>query len=245
MEHIKIQKLLADYDIDLSAVSLGDFDNIGEYTAKKSRDRNSPLYGNTGAFFRPNYERGILIYSLIKRFKLRSFLEIGFGRGYSAICAAKAFHDTGVDGKVTSIDPVFDKEHLETMSQVFPKEWLEKIDLKQGLSQQVLKEMEGPWDFVYIDGDHHAAAVQADWDLTKDKWGSFLLFDDYHLPTKKEANIECAASIDMIDAEKFDATKKLVIMDRRIFLDDRRYTDEQIDYGQCLLQKNSLTKEEW
>ena len=245
MEQVKIQKLLADLDIDLETISLGDFDHIGEYTAKKSRDKNSPLYNSTGAFFRPNYERGILIYSLIKKFKLKSFLEIGFGRGYAAVCAAKAFYDIGVDGQVISIDPNFDKDHLEMMSKVFPKEWLEKIELKKGLSQEVLKEMEGPWDFVYIDGDHHAGAVAADWELTKNKWGSFLLFDDYHLPTKKEANIECAVAIDKIDETKFDASKQLIILDRRIFFDDRRYTDEQIDYGQVLCTKNSITKEEW
>lgn len=244
MEKVKIQQLLESYDIDMDAVCLGEFDYIGEYTAKKSRDRNSDLFKSVGMFFRPNYERGILIYSLIKKFKLKSFLEIGFGRGYSAVCAAKAFHDIGVDGKVISIDPTFDKDQLNVMSQVFPKEWLEKIDLRQGMSQELLKTMAGPWDFVYIDGDHRAQAVQEDWNLVKDKWTSFCLFDDYHLPTKKEANIECAQIIDKIDEKDFDCSKKLVILDRRVFLDDRRFSDDQIDYGQVLLQKNSLTKEE-
>lgn len=172
-------------------------------------------------------------------------MEIGFGRGYSAVCAAKAFHDIGVDGKVVSIDPTFDKEQLSLMSQVFPKEWLEKIDLKQGMSQEILKTLPGSWDFVYIDGDHRAPAVEADWELAKDKWNSICLFDDYHLPTKKEADIECAQVIDRIDEKKYDASKTLIRMDRRIFLDDRRYTDEEIDYGQVCLLKNSLLKEEW
>ena len=165
MEKILIQKLLKDLDIDLSEIPLGHFDYIGEYCAKKNRDRNSPLYNSVGAFFRPNYERGIMIYSLIKKFKLKSYLEVGFGRGYSAVCAAKAFHDIGVDGKVITIDPNFDQEQLGIMAKVFPKEWLEKIELRKGLSQEVLKSPDGPqgpWDFVYIDGDHRAPAVQAD-----------------------------------------------------------------------------------
>jgi predicted O-methyltransferase YrrM len=248
MDKVLIQKFLADNEIDMKEIPLGDFDYIGEYTAKKNRDRNSPLYASVGAFFRPNYERGILIYSLIKKFKLKSYLEVGFGRGYSAVCAAKAFHDIGVDGKVISIDPSFNKEQLEIMSQAFPKEWLQKLDLRQGFSQEILKNdsMKGPWDFVYIDGDHRAPAVQADWENLKDKWNSFLLFDDYHLPTKAEADIECARVIDEIDESKHDATKQLVIMDRRIFIDDRRFTDDQIDYGQCLLMKNHLLQsDEW
>lgn len=248
MKKVLIQELLKDFDIDMKSISLGDFDYIGEYTAKKNRDRNSPLFNSVGAFFRPNYERGIMIYSLIKKFKLKSYLEVGFGRGYSAICAAKAFHDIGVDGKVVSIDPNFDKEQLQIMSQVFPKEWLEKLDLRQGFSQDILKDhstLEGPWDFVYIDGDHRAPAVKADWENLKDRWNSFLLFDDYHLPTKAEADIECAQVIDGIDEKEFNATKQLVILDRRIFIDDRKYTDDQIDYGQILMQKNAVGKDEW
>ena len=40
----------------------------------------------------------------------------------------------------------------------------------------------------------------------------------------------------MID-EIEDESKELIIMDRRIFLDDRRKTDEEINYGQVLLTK--------
>lgn len=187
----------------------------------------------------------ILIYSLIKKFKLKSYLEIGFGRGASAIAAAKAFYDCGIDGKVVTIDPEFDKTQLEIMSKVFPKEWLEKIELKKGYSQQLLKELDGPWDFVYIDGDHRAPAVASDWNMLKDKWNSVLLFDDYHMPTKKEADIECAQVIDAIDEEKFNATKTLVRMDRRIFFDDRGYTDAMIDYGQVCMIKKSILQDEW
>ena len=61
-----IKEKLKELDFDLSEISLGDFDLIGEYCAKKSRSRDSELYKSAGCFFRPNYERGILIYSLIK-----------------------------------------------------------------------------------------------------------------------------------------------------------------------------------
>jgi len=245
MKNVLIKDFLEGIDVDLDQISLGEIDYIGEFCAKKTRDRESPLFKSVGMFFRPNYERMILIYSLIKRFKLKSFLEIGFGRGASAVAAAKAFHDIGNDGKVITIDPNFNKEQIELMSQVFPKEWLSRIELKSGYSQNLLKEIEGNWDFVYIDGDHRAPAVAEDWELTKDRWNAVCLFDDYHLPTKKEADIECAQVIDRIDEKKYNASKTLVRMDRRVFLDDRGYTDEQIDYGQVCLLKNSLLEEEW
>ena len=85
MEKIGIKQFLASHDIDLSLLKLGDFDYIGEYTAKKMRSQNSPQWNSVGAFFRPNYERGILIHELIRRYNLQSFIEIGFGRGYSAV----------------------------------------------------------------------------------------------------------------------------------------------------------------
>ena len=34
-----------------------------------------------------------------------------------------------------------------------------------------------------------------------------------------------------------DHEKELIIMDRRIFFDDRRIPDDQIDYGQVLVSK--------
>ena len=52
---------------------------------------------------------------------------------------------------------------------------------------------------------------------------------------EKIKKIDCSNLIDQIE----DESKELIIMDRRIFLDDRGYTDEKIDYGQVLLTKDS------
>ena len=53
-----------------------------------------------GCFFRPNYERGILMYYLVRKLEIKSVLEIGFGRGYATFCMAKAMCDHGIDGKI-------------------------------------------------------------------------------------------------------------------------------------------------
>ena len=59
-----------------------------------------------------------------------------------------------------------------------------------------------------------------------------VLFDDYHLPTKVEKDIEVIRVVDDID--KYE--KELIIGDRRMFFDDRQLPDEEIDYGQVLVK---------
>ena len=65
MKKVFIKQKLTDIGVSIDDISLGDFDQIGEFTAKKNRSPESELYKKVGCFFRPNYERGILIYSLI------------------------------------------------------------------------------------------------------------------------------------------------------------------------------------
>jgi hypothetical protein len=238
---INIKQKLEEMGVSPETVVMGDFDHIGEFTAKKERNPSDPNYRKYGAFFRPNYERGILVYHLIRQHNLTSMLEIGFGRGYATFCAARAFHDAGIAGKVTTVDPALDERFLGALQQVFPKDWFKHIQFMKGTSQAVVPTLNEAYDLIYIDGDHSYEGTKLDWELTKDKWNKHLLFDDYHLPSKGDPGIQCSKLIDEVN----DPSKELIIMDRRMFFDDRRFTDDQIDYGQVLLTKPGISRDDW
>ena len=242
MRTINIKQKLEEMDVQLDSIVMGDFDYIGEFTAKRDRNPIDPFYKKHGAFYRSNYERGILIYNLIRQNNLTSMLEIGFGRGYATLCAARAFHDSGIVGKIITIDPALDEKILGALQHIFPQEWFKFIQFAKGTSQQFLPQIKESFDLVYIDGDHSYEGTRFDWENTKDKWNRFVLFDDYHLPTKDDPGIQCAQLIDEID----DPSKELIIMDRRMFMDERGFTDEQVNYGQVLLSKNgSVPRADW
>ena len=242
MKQVHIKQKLEEMGVALDGIVMGDFDQIGEFTAKRDRRLDDPNYKKYGAFYRANYERGILIYHLIRQFNLTSMLEIGFGRGYATFCAARAFHDAGVGGKIVTIDPSLDENYVKALQSVFPHDWFTYVTFMKGRSQDVLKKVEGQFDLVYIDGDHSYVATKEDWLLTKDKYNKFLLFDDYHLPSKEDkGTIQCSVAIDEVD----DPSKELIIMDRRMFFDDRQFTDDQINYGQVLLSKPGAARDDW
>jgi len=243
MRTIGIKQKLQEIGVDPDSVVMGDFDYIGEFTAKRDRKPNDQNYKKYGCFYRSNYERGILIYHLIRQHNLTSFLEIGFGRGYATFCAARAFYDAGVIGKITTIDPELNETYIKALKTVFPEDWFRNIEFVKARSQDALAQINQSYDLVYIDGDHSYEGTKLDWLGTKDKWNKFLLFDDYHLPGKDDPGIQCSQLIDEID----DWSKELIIMDRRMFFDDRQFSDDKINYGQVLLSKaeTNVGRNDW
>lgn len=237
MKVTNITSKLQQLDCPVSSLLLGDFDAIGEYTAKKARGRENNQYATTGCFFRPNYERGMLITAMVKRYKPQRVLEIGFGRGYWTTCCARAMYDAGIEGEVISIDPHFDNAHVDMMSKLFPHEWLNLVKMTQGRSVDVLPKIEGDFDIIYIDGDHSYQAVKSDWLAIKDRFKQFVVFDDYHMQGKidEQNEIQVARAVDEIDA-KYE--RELIVMDREIFCDDRpEYrAGQQKYYGQVIVK---------
>jgi predicted O-methyltransferase YrrM len=246
MKVVNIKDKLVQIGVSLDRISLGTFDEIGEYTAKRQRSRDDVNYHKYGASYRSNYERGILVYFLIREFDVKSVLEIGFGRGYSSFCAAKAFTDAGIDGKVMSIDPNVDEKFLGALGNVFDGRWMNKITINKGTSEQVFPQLgDQKFDLVIIDGDHSRAGVQLDWSNVKDRFQKFVIFDDYLEPNKIDPGICVREVVDAINEEEINCVEKeLIKMDRVIFNDDRHM--KELDYGQILFTKKSvLVTPEW
>ena len=151
----------------------------------------------------PNYERGMLLYSLIAKYKPKNVLEIGTAEGYSTLCMACAMTDYNINGKIFTIDPKpFDVpvernvtwednpkhdtvmlSRRELWNKFADKEWIKKIEVLTGFSGEVLqKNTKLPkMDMGFIDGSHVYEAVVHDFyaflEVASETF--HLLFDDY------------------------------------------------------------------
>jgi len=93
---------------------------------------------------------GKLLYDLIIKGKYRSALEIGTSTGHSGIYIAWALSKTG--GKLVTID--IDEERHKTALENFRKAGLsDYIDARLADAHELVKELKGPFDFVFSDAD--------------------------------------------------------------------------------------------
>ena len=173
-----------------------------------------------------NYERGILLYSLIAKYKPKNVLEIGTAEGYSTLCMAWAMTDYNINGKIFTIDPKpFDVpvernvtwednpkhdtvmlSRRELWNKFANKEWIEKIEVLTGFSGEVLqKNTKLPkMDMGFIDGSHAYTVVVHDFyaflEVASENF--HLLFDDY-VPNENDG---VTKAIDEEVAPNFDIT---------------------------------------
>jgi caffeoyl-CoA O-methyltransferase len=93
---------------------------------------------------------GKLLYSLIINGNYKSALEIGTSTGHSGIWIAWALSKTG--GKLITID--IDPGRLSKAIENFKKAGLSKyIDVRLADAHLLVKELKGPFDFVFSDAD--------------------------------------------------------------------------------------------
>lgn len=91
-----------------------------------------------------------LLYDLIIKGNYKSALEIGTSTGYSGIYMAWALSKTG--GKLITID--IDEERHKIALENFKKAGLsEYIDARLADAHSLVKELKGPFDFVFSDAD--------------------------------------------------------------------------------------------
>jgi caffeoyl-CoA O-methyltransferase len=93
-----------------------------------------------------------LLHEIILKGKYKSALEIGTSTGYSGIYIAWALSKTG--GRLITID--MDEDRHKTAVENFKQAGLsEYIDARLADAHTLVKELEGPFDFVFSDADKY------------------------------------------------------------------------------------------
>jgi len=96
------------------------------------------------------YEDGKVLFNLIIKNNYTRALEIGTSTGHSAIWIAWALSKTG--GKLITIE--IDEGRYKTALKNFKKAGVEDfIDARLADAHQLVKELKGPFDFVFSDAD--------------------------------------------------------------------------------------------
>jgi len=129
----------------------------------------------------------LLLYALIFGLRPASYLEIGTFKGGSALVVAAAMDASDNTGRLVCVDP---------NPQIAPEHWKrleQRTTLLQGFSPGILSRAyevaDGPFDFVFIDGDHTRAGVIRDANgvLPFAADGAYLLFHDSFFPDISQA----------------------------------------------------------
>jgi len=96
------------------------------------------------------YKDGRVLYDLIIKNNYRRALEIGTSTGHSSIWMAWALSKTG--GKLITIE--IDEGRYKTALKNFKQAGVEEfIDARLADAHQLVKELKGPFDFVFSDAD--------------------------------------------------------------------------------------------
>lgn len=118
--------------------------------------------------------QGKMLEILTKMINPKLVLEIGTYTGYSAICMARGLNKSG---KLITIDI---NDELETMVRGFFEEsgLAEQIDYRLGNALDLLPEIEGPFDLVFIDADKINNEKYYDLIIEKINPGGILMADN-------------------------------------------------------------------
>jgi len=96
------------------------------------------------------YEDGQVLYDLIVKNKYKSALEIGTSTGHSTIWIAWGLSKTG--GKLVTIE-IDESRHNEAVKNLRELKLLAYVDARLADAHELVKEISGPFDFVFSDAD--------------------------------------------------------------------------------------------
>lgn len=96
------------------------------------------------------YEDGKILHDMIVQNNYQSALEIGTSTGHSTVWIAWALSKTG--GKLTTVE-LDESRQKQAIAHVKAAGLSEYVDFRLGNAHQIVKEVEGPFDFVFSDAD--------------------------------------------------------------------------------------------
>ena len=117
-----------------------------------------------------------LMCQIIEENKYKRILEIGTFLGRTACHMAATCAPFG--GSVTTIN--VNRIEYNKAKEMALELGLDNINFMLGDSLNVIPELDGPWDFVFIDGHHSYTYAMGEYNLVKDKMNpvSTIIFDD-------------------------------------------------------------------
>jgi len=198
-----------------------------------------------------NYERGSLLYALVKKFKPQNILEFGTARGFGTSAIAYAVNENNNQGKIYTIDYLKQNESIrhvrvidsipkeedttrkKLLEDTVPKKWLDSITFLEGYSDEIFYKHKFPKiDFFYIDAGHFYEAVKHDFFISVllSNTSSIFLLDDYI--DKKDFGIK--KLIDNEISKYIEIT--LIKTDKENY--HKKNKDTEQDYGMCFFKIN-------
>lgn len=186
------------------------FEKIIELSCTKQKNKKD---------YTQNPERGLIIYSLIKSNNLKSYLEIGTSKGYSMLCALKAFTEKDQEFKITTIDIDTEKQVVsrKNMKTVFGKLFNE-VEIINGSSKATLNQNRKSSDIIFVDGSHKKEDVLFDGNWAIQNSNQFVLFDDYNPKVWPQVVSACDELMKKYTSGKW----YLIVSDRLLYKKERK-----------------------
>jgi predicted O-methyltransferase YrrM len=138
--------------LPLAALALAAASNVLADDSALDRKVRLFLEKNRGEWRDMNvpWEDGQILHDLVVKHGFRRALEIGTSTGHSSVWIAWALSKTG--GKLTTIE-IDPSRHAEALRNVKEAGVASLVDARLGDAHELVRELPGPFDFVFSDAD--------------------------------------------------------------------------------------------
>lgn len=191
-------------------------ENISSYSEKHTSQESELLYElNRQTHIRTTRSRmlsghiqGRFLSMISKLVRPNLILEIGTFTGYSALCLAEGLSK---NGKLVTID---NNPETNAMARSYfeRSQFSNQIELKEGNAQEIIKDLDGPFDIVFIDADKENYSLYFDLVIDKMSTGGIIIADNVLWSGKV---VEASAKKDK-DTEALQAYNEKIQSDNRV-----------------------------